>query len=48
MKEQRVSAQMGDILIKEDVINLDQLKTAIQEQRETGKRLGETLLNLAT
>ncbi|MCC6713031.1 MAG: type IV-A pilus assembly ATPase PilB [Candidatus Dadabacteria bacterium] len=46
MKEQRVSAQMGDILIKEDVINLDQLKTAIQEQRETGKRLGETLLNL--
>ncbi len=37
---------MGDILIKEDVINLDQLKTAIQEQRETGKRLGETLLNL--
>lgn len=46
MKEQRVSAQMGDILIKEDVINLDQLKTAIQEQKETGKRLGETLLNL--
>jgi len=37
---------MGDILIKEDVINLDQIKTAIQEQRETGKRLGETLLNL--
>jgi len=37
---------MGDILIKEDVINLDQLKTAIQEQHETGKRLGETLLNL--
>lgn len=41
-----MSAQMGDILIKEDVINLDQLKSAIQEQRETGKRLGETLLNL--
>ncbi|MFI5322248.1 MAG: type IV-A pilus assembly ATPase PilB [Thermodesulfobacteriota bacterium] len=46
MKEQRVSAQMGDILIKEDVINLDQLKTALLEQRQTGKRLGETLLNL--
>ncbi len=46
MKEERVSAKMGDILIKEDVINLDQLKTAIQEQKETGKRLGETLLNL--
>lgn len=38
--------RMGDILIKEDVINLDQLKTAIEEQRSTGKRLGETLLNL--
>lgn len=37
---------MGDILIKEDVINLDQLKTALLEQRQTGKRLGETLLNL--
>jgi type IV pilus assembly protein PilB len=37
---------MGDILIKEDVINLEQLKTAIQEQKQTGKRLGETLLNL--
>ena len=46
MKEQKVSARMGDILIKEDVINLDQLKSAIQEQKETGKRLGETLLNL--
>ncbi len=45
-KEQKVSARMGDILIKEDVINLDQLKSAIQEQKETGKRLGETLLNL--
>lgn len=33
-------------MIKEDVINLDQLKTAIQEQKQTGKRLGETLLNL--
>lgn len=38
--------KMGDILIKEDVINLDQLKTALEEQRSTGKRLGETLLNL--
>lgn len=46
MKEQKVSAKMGDILIKEDVINLDQLKSAIQEQKETGKRLGETLLTL--
>ncbi len=38
--------RIGDILIKEDIINLDQLKTAIEEQKNTGKRLGETLLNL--
>ena len=38
--------RMGDILIKEDVINLDQLKTAIEKQKSSGKRLGETLLNL--
>lgn len=37
---------MGDILIKEDVINLDQLKSAIQEQKHSGRKLGETLLNL--
>jgi len=41
-----LSSRLGDILIKEDVITLDQLKTAIEEQRRTGQRLGETLLNL--
>ena len=46
MKQQKVGAKMGDILIKEDVINLDQLKSAIQEQKHSGRKLGETLLNL--
>ncbi|NIT13078.1 MAG: type IV-A pilus assembly ATPase PilB [Candidatus Dadabacteria bacterium] len=46
MKQQKASAKMGDILIKEDVINLDQLKSAIQEQKQSGRKLGETLLNL--
>jgi len=46
MKQQKAGAKMGDILIKEDVINLDQLKSAIQEQKYSGRRLGETLLNL--
>ncbi|MEE9252245.1 MAG: type IV-A pilus assembly ATPase PilB [Thermodesulfobacteriota bacterium] len=41
-----MSSRLGDILIKEDIISLDQLKTAIEEQRKTGKRLGEALLNL--
>lgn len=46
MKELKISARIGDILIKEDVINLDQLKNAIEEQKQTGRRLGETLLTL--
>jgi len=41
-----MSSRLGDILIKEDIISLDQLKTAIEEQRRTGQRLGEALLNL--
>jgi type IV pilus assembly protein PilB len=41
-----MSSRLGDILIKEDIITLDQLKNAIEEQRRTGKRLGEALLNL--
>jgi len=46
MKQQKAGTKMGDILIKEDVINLDQLKSAIQEQKHSGRKLGETLLNL--
>ena len=47
MKEEKgFPRKMGDILIKEDVINLDQLKTALEEQKSSGKRLGETLLNM--
>lgn len=41
-----MSSRFGDILVKEEVISLDQLKTAIEEQKQTGKRLGETLLRL--
>ncbi|MGH7806742.1 MAG: GspE/PulE family protein, partial [Thermodesulfobacteriota bacterium] len=41
-----ISNRIGDILIKEDVISLDQLKSAIEDQKQSGKRLGETLLNL--
>jgi len=35
-----MSSRLGDILIKEDIISLEQLKSAIEEQRRTGKRLG--------
>ena len=46
MKDHNISNRIGDILIKEDVISFDQLKNAIEDQKESGRRLGETLLNL--
>src|SRR3972149_8347114 len=45
-KTKQSGDRFGDILVKQEVINPDQLKTAIEEQRRTGKRLGETLLRL--
>ncbi|MGQ0793861.1 MAG: type IV-A pilus assembly ATPase PilB [Deltaproteobacteria bacterium] len=40
------NARIGDILIREDVISLDQLRSALDEQKQSGKRLGEALINL--
>src|SRR3990172_9692424 len=45
-KTKQSISRFGDILVKQEVINPDQLKTAMEEQKRTGKRLGETLLRL--
>ncbi len=47
-KEQSVegSNRLGELLVRGEIISLEQLKKAIEEQKSTGKRLGETLLNL--
>ena len=45
-KTKQLRSRFGDILVKQEVISPDQLKTAIEEQKRTGKRLGETLLRL--
>ena len=45
-KTKQSGDRFGEILVKQEIINPDQLKTAIEEQRRTGKRLGETLLRL--
>src|SRR3989442_4273577 len=38
--------KLGEILVREGLITLDQLKKALQEQRGTGMRLGYTLVKL--
>src|SRR5574341_140416 len=45
-KTKQSRSRFGETLVKQEVINPDQLKTAIEEQKRTGKRLGETLLRL--
>ncbi|OGE22477.1 MAG: type IV-A pilus assembly ATPase PilB [Candidatus Dadabacteria bacterium RBG_19FT_COMBO_40_33] len=45
-KTKQLRSRFGEILVKQEVINPDQLKTAIEEQKRTGKRLGDTLVRL--
>ena len=42
----RTRRQLGDILIANGVISVDQLQTALDEQRRTKKRLGEVLVEI--
>ncbi len=41
-----MSARLGEILIKEKLIDNDQLKRALSEQKSNGDKLGTTLVNL--
>src|SRR4030067_1035646 len=45
-KTKQLRSRFGEILVKQEVINPDQLKTAIEEQKRTGKRLGDPLVRL--
>ena len=42
----RTRLKLGDILVKEGLIQPDQLEEAIRLQKNSGKRLGDTLLSL--
>ncbi|MFQ5469365.1 MAG: GspE/PulE family protein [Gammaproteobacteria bacterium] len=42
----RRKVRIGDLLIEEGVITDDQLKSALDEQQRSGKKLGETLVDL--
>nr|WP_297349498.1 ATPase, T2SS/T4P/T4SS family [uncultured Glaciecola sp.] len=38
--------RLGDLLVKNNLINEEQLKTALSEQRQSGRKLGATLIAL--
>lgn len=38
--------RLGDLLVQNNLINDDQLKTALSEQRQSGRKLGTTLIAL--
>src|SRR5437763_16419967 len=41
-----MSQRLGDLLVREKVINHDQLTQALRKQRETGGRLGSVLVKM--
>ena len=41
-----MSGKLGEILIKENLISADQLKQALDHQRRSGGRLGNSLVKL--
>ncbi|PPK51817.1 GspE/PulE family protein [Marinobacter persicus] len=44
--EPKKKIRIGDLLVQNDVITEDQLKTALREQKNTGRKLGRTLVEL--
>ncbi len=46
MAEQRKKIRIGDLLVQNEVITEDQLQTALQEQKKSGRKLGKTLTDL--
>ena len=46
MELQRKKMRLGDLLIKSGTITMEQLEAGLRKQRESGKRLGQTLIDL--
>ncbi len=44
--ELKKKIRIGDLLVQEEVITQDQLMTALREQKNTGRKLGRTLVEL--
>ncbi|MBL4742943.1 MAG: MSHA biogenesis protein MshE [Idiomarina sp.] len=46
MKRPRLKMRLGDLLVHEQVITESQLQSALEKQRESGRKLGKTLVDL--
>ncbi|MCH2456407.1 MAG: MSHA biogenesis protein MshE, partial [Idiomarina sp.] len=46
MKRPRLKMRLGDLLVHEQIISEKELDTALEKQRETGRKLGATLIDL--
>ncbi|WMJ04731.1 MSHA fimbrial ATPase MshE [Aeromonas veronii] len=46
MAQPRLKMRLGDLLVQEQIISDDQLQLALQQQRQTGRKLGSTLIDL--
>jgi MSHA biogenesis protein MshE len=43
---QRIKVRLGDLLVQNNLINDEQLQKALSEQRNTGRKLGATLVSM--
>ncbi|QLH68617.1 MSHA fimbrial ATPase MshE [Aeromonas veronii] len=46
MAQPRLKMRLGDLLVQEQIISDDQLQLALQQQRQTGRKLGTSLIDL--
>lgn len=46
MQRPRLKMRLGDLLVHEGIITEQQLTDALNKQRETGRKLGSTLIEL--
>ncbi|ENY72029.1 type IV pilin [Aeromonas diversa CDC 2478-85] len=46
MVQPRLKMRLGDLLVQEQIVSDDQLQLALQQQRQTGRKLGATLIEL--
>ena len=46
MSKPRLRMRLGDLLVAEGIVSDDQLQLALQQQRQTGRKLGSTLIEL--
>ena len=46
MNQPRLRMRLGDLLVSQNIVTEDQLQIALQQQKQNGRKLGATLLEL--